>query len=257
MSPIRFTRPRDGSARRPELAAQQIREDAFLSEVYRGSITALVDGLRLERWGTPRVVEIGAAGGITKDIFPWIETTDVRPAAGVDRVVDGARLPYPDESLDGILAKDALHHIADPKGHFREVARVLRPGARATYLEPNWNLLSRAVFRWLHPEPFDDSVQEWTRVSTDPMDSNQALAYLAFERDRSQFRSLCPSLDVVAMKRTNGAAFLLSGGVHTRTPLPSALLLRLRRYEERCPWLLRRTALNVIVVVRKSVDHPR
>jgi len=220
--------------------------------MYADSLRAMVDRLRLASVDAARVVEIGAAGGITKDVFPWIETSDVRTATGVDRVIAGESLPYGDASLDGLIAKDALHHIPDPNAHFAEVVRVLKPGARAVYLEPNWNRLSRLIFTRLHPEPFDPDVASWARHSTDPMDSNQALAFIIFERDLASFEREYPALRLVGTEPCNGLSFLLSGGVHSRTPVPGSVLVRLKRREDRLPRVLRRTGLNRLIVLERS-----
>lgn len=249
-----LTRRRDDSdsAEDPDLATAKVRSDPFLLSMYRHSLDRMVEGLALpaDRTGL-RVLEIGAAGGVTKEVHPWIETTDVRAATGVDRIVDGAVMPYDDASVDGLIAKDALHHIPDPRAHFAEVVRILRPGARAVYLEPNWNRLSRLIFTHLHPEPFDDSVTEWARESEHPMDSNQALAYMVFERDLATFTADFPQLELVETSLCNGLSFLASGGVHSRTPAPAGPLIALRAWECKRPAVLQRTALNRIIVLRK------
>jgi SAM-dependent methyltransferase len=234
----------------PAVARAKVLSDPFLRQMYREALTSMVGHLQISEAGA-RVLEIGAAGGITKSVFPWVETSDVRAAEGVDRVVDGGCLPYEDESLDGLIAKDALHHIPDPYAHFAEVSRALKPGARAVYLEPNWNRLSRLVFTHLHPEPFDPTVQSWTRASDDPMDSNQALAFVVFVRDQALFSRRFPLMTLVHTAPTNGLAFLLSGGVHSRTPVPGGLLLRLRAHEEAAPRLLQHTGLNRLLVLEK------
>jgi hypothetical protein len=141
--------------------------------------------------------------------------------------------------------------IPDPYAHFAEVSRALKPGARAVYLEPNWNRLSRLVFTHLHPEPFDPTVQSWTRASDDPMDSNQALAFVVFVRDQALFSRRFPLMTLVHTAPTNGLAFILSGGVHSRTPVPGGLLLRLRAHEEAAPRLLQHTGLNRLLVLEK------
>jgi SAM-dependent methyltransferase len=47
------------------------------------------------------------------------------------------RLPFQDESFDGVLARDSLHHVAEPGRALREIRRVLRRGAPAVIVEPN------------------------------------------------------------------------------------------------------------------------
>lgn len=44
---------------------------------------------------------------------------------------DAMALPLADGSIDLALSRLALHHMADPRGAIREMARVLRPGGRA------------------------------------------------------------------------------------------------------------------------------
>ncbi|HID86993.1 MAG TPA: class I SAM-dependent methyltransferase [Anaerolineae bacterium] len=44
------------------------------------------------------------------------------------RVGDVARLPYPDESFDGLTSGEVLEHVPDDRRAVREFHRVLRPG---------------------------------------------------------------------------------------------------------------------------------
>jgi ubiquinone/menaquinone biosynthesis C-methylase UbiE len=56
-----------------------------------------------------------------------------KPASFVQCAAE--RLPYCDESFDAVLGKQILHHL-DLKIAIPEIARVLRPGGRAVFLEP-------------------------------------------------------------------------------------------------------------------------
>jgi ubiquinone/menaquinone biosynthesis C-methylase UbiE/glycosyltransferase involved in cell wall biosynthesis len=51
-------------------------------------------------------------------------------------VGEGARLPFPDESFDGIICMNALHHMPDYRATLAEMWRVLRLGGRAAFSEP-------------------------------------------------------------------------------------------------------------------------
>ena len=48
------------------------------------------------------------------------------------RVVQGSllALPFPDHTFDGAYSYGVVHHTVDPKAAVREIARVLKPGAR-------------------------------------------------------------------------------------------------------------------------------
>lgn len=55
-------------------------------------------------------------------------------------VADGARLPFPDKTFDGIISHAVMEHVQDPFGYARELMRVLKPGARfichSAFLQP-------------------------------------------------------------------------------------------------------------------------
>ena len=62
---------------------------------------------------------------------------------------DGQRLPYPDASVDRVLASFAVRNFGDVAAGLREMRRVLRPGGRAVILELSTppNPLARAIYR--------------------------------------------------------------------------------------------------------------
>jgi demethylmenaquinone methyltransferase/2-methoxy-6-polyprenyl-1,4-benzoquinol methylase len=45
-------------------------------------------------------------------------------------LADGVMLPFPDDTFDGILVVDALHHFAEPWRIAPEILRVLKSGGR-------------------------------------------------------------------------------------------------------------------------------
>jgi len=48
----------------------------------------------------------------------------------------GQQLPFPDETFDGVLCLNALHHQPSYAVALREIHRVLKPGGRAAFSEP-------------------------------------------------------------------------------------------------------------------------
>lgn len=76
------------------------------------------------------------------------------PALGEVRLFDGRRLPFSDNSFEACVSNYVLEHVEAPRDHFREVARVLRPGGVYCFRTPNqWHyvpLASRLLPHALH-----------------------------------------------------------------------------------------------------------
>jgi ubiquinone/menaquinone biosynthesis C-methylase UbiE len=99
-----------------------------------------------------RLLIIGCGTGLDFDLVPPgvnLEAVDASPAmarragrraatllpAARVRVMDAARLDYPDASFDAVVLHLILAVLPDPSACAREVARVLRPGGRAAVLD--------------------------------------------------------------------------------------------------------------------------
>lgn len=220
----------------PNAAENRIEADSFLKYIYTYQLQIIQQLCDLSA-SAGNIIEIGAAGGITKLVWPEAITTDVRQAAGIDRVMSAEELDVKNNSLKCIFGMDALHHVQDPESHFREVDRCLNTGGVAIYIEPNWNLYSKLTFgvtlKYLHPEPYDVKSNGWKLTSADPMMGNQAQAHNIFIRDKNKFDSLFPRLQVDVLQPVKGFSFLISGGVHTRLPIPSSFLLPIFKWEEK------------------------
>lgn len=96
-----------------------------------------------------QVADFGSGGGIyTSELAPVAETVfavDVRPtlhavyrdrglpANVVPITADFARLPFPDDHLDGGVSLRTYHHDFEPA--LEEVARVIRPGGRLVIVD--------------------------------------------------------------------------------------------------------------------------
>ncbi len=55
-------------------------------------------------------------------------------------LLEDARIPLPDESLDRIIARNTLIYVADPVETLTEFRRVLKPGGIAHAIEGDWRL---------------------------------------------------------------------------------------------------------------------
>jgi SAM-dependent methyltransferase len=63
---------------------------------------------------------------------------------------EGERLPFEDNSFDGVLLNEVLEHVHDDAATVREAARVLRPGGVVAIFSPN---------RWF---PFEGHGARWS-----------------------------------------------------------------------------------------------
>ena len=217
----------------PELQTSKILGDDYLLYIYQQNLEKMLNTPFRKIEQNQRIVELGSAGGVTKQIYPNILTTDVRKSKYVDEVVDSQDLPFQSNSIDVYLAKDMLHHLPNSHSHFAEVARTLKSGGVAVYLEPNWNLLSKVVFSFFHPEPYLPGVKDWEFDSLEPMFANQALAWIIFKRDPEIWSTKFSNLRYVIGESTTGIDFLISGGVYSRNSITKGFLLMCKLLAEK------------------------
>jgi ubiquinone/menaquinone biosynthesis C-methylase UbiE len=89
---------------------------------------------------------VGASGrviGVDSDhghvAYAAAATAD-RPQVEV-RVGDIHRLDLPDDSVDRVHTDRVLQHVEDPAAVLGEAHRVIKPGGRAVFAEPDWDTL--------------------------------------------------------------------------------------------------------------------
>ncbi len=220
----------------PEFFAQQkelIQRRPLLKHCYDDWYARLLADVRSVP--TPGLLlELGSGGSCLKDLEPRFITSDVVPGVA-ERVIDACELPFDDASIQAIALTHVLHHIPDLEAFFREASRTLVRGGVITMIEVAHTPFARFFFKHFHPEPFDDSPREWSFGQQDSMmDSNQALSWMVFVRDRDRFEKLYPDLSIEAFDYTPWFSYLLSGGVTKRYMIPGFLMPVLLGIE----WLL-------------------
>lgn len=202
--------------------------------------------------GTGLLVELGSGGSYLKDLEPSIITSDV-DAGIADRVIDARQLPFADASVKALFLTHVLHHIPDVSNFFAEAQRVLVPGGVISMIEVSHTPFARFFFRNFHHEPYRDECEEWSFAQNDSMmDSNQALSWMVFDRDRARFKKLYPKLEVGTTEFLPWLGYLLSGGVTMRNLIPGLLNSPIRGMDHLLSPLLPSLALHWHICVRKK-----
>ncbi|VAX21063.1 hypothetical protein MNBD_NITROSPINAE02-489 [hydrothermal vent metagenome] len=96
-------------------------------------------------WTTRFLTQLGAkviamdvsktALDIGKDLFARHKVIGERPTPEF-MVYDGRKIDLPSASVDRILCMDAFHHVPNPADVLKEMARVLKEGGIACFVEP-------------------------------------------------------------------------------------------------------------------------
>jgi SAM-dependent methyltransferase len=207
----------------------------------------------------PRI-ELGSGPGFARGFVPALELTDLVAAPWHDRELGAEEIAAPDASVGGLVLFDVLHHLPSPRRFFAEAARVLRPSGRIVLCEPFISPLSYPVYKFLHEEPVDMSVDPLTLApgagavaDKDPFDSNQAIPTVLFGRGRAAFEQAFPSLSIVAIQRLAGPSYPASGGFSRRALLPGALWRALHALERHLPEpLFRLIGFRLLVVIERK-----
>jgi SAM-dependent methyltransferase len=209
-----------------------------------------------------RILEIGGGVGNLKEFRPDIISSDVQFASWLDVVADAQRLPFASASIGNIVLFDVLHHLERPRLFLAEAARVLEPGGRIVLCEPAITPLSHLFYRLFHPEPVilgaDPLIEGPLTPGRDPYDSNQAIPWLLFGRERARLETLLPELRVRPPQLFSLVAYPLSGGFRPWSALPAPMarpLLRIERGLE--PFLGRLAAFRMLGVIERRGEPAR
>ena len=187
-------------------------------------------------------IEVGGGSGNFKQFAPDVLSFDIVHEPWLDFVADAQALPLQTSSADNIVMLDVLHHIEYPVRFLREAARVLRPSGRVIFVEPGITPFSNVVFRTLHEEPVDTSVDPLSEGSPDPDKDpyvgNQAIPTLLTGRYAGRLKQLVPSLELTTAQWLSLLAYPLSGGFKRWSLITAGAARQLLRLEDRVEALL-------------------
>src|SRR5580658_7799529 len=126
---------------------QHLYDRFYPKPAFRGGTLPFLDLCAASIPKAAEILEVGA--GSKNETTAWLSTLGRVTALDIDPdvmnncdaarslVFDGVDFPIPDESFDVCVSNWVLEHVADPVSHFREVARILRPGGVYCFRTPN------------------------------------------------------------------------------------------------------------------------
>ncbi len=178
-----------------------------------------------------KVVEVGSGAGFLKDLLPKVITSDVIPGKGIDYVFPAEKNPFPNNSVAAFVMLNVFHHIKDPTKALQEMERSLKRHGKIIMIEPANSVWSRFVYRF-HHERFDPAMIGWRVKGKGRLsDSNQALPWIIFTRDRQIFEQKFPHLFIQECSLHTPFTYVLSGGLSKPQFLPSALFSFMTKIE--------------------------
>ncbi len=200
------------------------------------------------------IVEIGSGASYLRELRPGVITSDLTPEH-VDLALDGRALPFRDASVRALLLTHVFHHIPDAAEFLKEAARVLVPGGVVSMVEETHTPFARFFFSAFHPEPYDDRTPRWSFPAGHSMlDSNQALSWIVFFRDRGCVAKVAPALRLERWNYLPWFGYLLSGGVNLRSFAPRFLAPLLAVADAALKPLDPAFAIHWRLTIRKTCD---
>lgn len=167
------------------------------------------------------IVEIGSGAGFIKKVIPGVITSDVVKGAGIDKIFSAEKIPFPTRSVAAFLMVDVLHHLKDVKKALKEMERCLKVGGKIVMIEPYNSLWGRLIYKYFHHEDFNPS-SSWKVTGKGRMsDSNTALPWIIFVRDRKKFIKKFPNLKIIRVTPHTPFSYLLSGGLSKPQLIPT------------------------------------
>ena len=239
------------SPRCTELRWSIIQKKSFLRQIYEEwykKVTSLLPSNKAP------VLELGSGAGFLSDYIPELITSEVFYCRHVRVVLDGARLPFVNESLGGIVMTNVLHHLPQPRRFFAKASRCVRSDGLVILIEPWVTSWSRLIYSKLHHEPFSPEAAEWSFPRSGPLSgANGALPWIIFERDRSRFEEEFPEWQIHTIKPFMPFRYLLSGGVSLRSFMPGWSFALWRNVENLLqPWMKDLAMFALIVLVKEG-----
>ena len=226
----------------------------FLIKIYQLFYKKILNEFESQNIEDYKIIEIGAGGFNSNYFHPNITTTDLESTPFIKEIQDAQNLKYEDNSLDGIILIDVLHHIPRPRLFFKEAQRCLKKGGKLIMIEPYYSAWGSLVYKNLHHEPWYD-IENWDIPQTSGgrlSDANMLMPHNIFIRDIKKFKNEFPNLKVYEIEKLNCFYYLISGGLSYRSILPGFLAPMVFFIEKLLSPFHRWLAMHMVITIEKT-----
>ena len=196
----------------------RIRQKVFLRRLYTDFYLEFI------RVSVPegRRVELGSGQGFIKQIVPHAVTSDVVAGPDIDQVFSAEKMPYANASVSAFFMLNVFHHLKGPEKALTEMSRCLKVGGKVVMIEPYASFWGKLIYKYVHHERYAET-KHWQVKGADPLaDSNLALPWMIFVRDRKVFEMRYPQLRINSQRPHTPLRYLISGGLTQWQFFPSA-----------------------------------
>jgi SAM-dependent methyltransferase len=193
----------------------------WYGQLYRDQFRNLGDVTQIS------ILEIGSGVSPLTNFYPSVRTSDVLDLDYLDYVFDCHRLdefePIPDNSLDVITLTNVLHHLKDPIEFLTKAVKKLKRGGIVIATEPFFSVLSTFIYKYLHHEPVDFSIEkpELEDVGGPLSSANEPLPWLVFTRPAwRQKIEQHYHFEPRPFRPFTALSYFATGGISHRIPIP-------------------------------------
>ena len=218
------------------------KKNSILKDFYKNNyykIIKIID-MNFDKNEKIQVVEIGCGPSFLKEVYPNTLYTDIEKHGNCDLVANALNMPFKEESIDMLFLHNVFHHIPDVEKFLNDANKVLKKGGLIYIIDPHKSFFSKIIYKYFHHEKFD-TLSSWKFNSADPQrDSNQALAWIVFERDLDFFKARFKNLEIIEKKYFSFLTYLVSGGFNYKIRIPMFFLKILFIFEKIFKALMRK-----------------
>jgi SAM-dependent methyltransferase len=173
-----------------------------------------------------RILEVGSGTSPLKKFYPNVITSDVLDLDYLDLVFDCHEIDreesIPDGSLDIVVMTNVLHHLKEPIHFLLNARRKLNEEGAIIITEPFFSLFSSLLFKYLHHEAVDKTI-DYPRLSdtnNGPLSTaNIALPYLIFYGNKGWLECLEDIYQIRTIGYFSSISYFLTGGISRRFPI--------------------------------------